>query len=88
MHLLQPSHQTTSRLQFMHTIYISTGVKPYIFTSCLSGCDHEHMCVCMYLCIHESGDRFGWMSHIVPLRPSGIAGGQRGMEPERGDSDK
>lgn len=46
------------------------------------------MYVCMYLCIYESGDMFGWMSHIVPVRPSDIAGGQRGMEPEQGDSDK
>lgn len=45
------------------------------------------MC-CLCLCIHESGNRFCWMSHIVPVRPSDIAGGQRGMEPERGDSDK
>lgn len=29
-----------------------------------------------------------WMSHIVPARPGDIAGGQSGMEPERGDSDK
>lgn len=46
------------------------------------------MCVCMCLCMYDGGGRFGWMSHIVPVRPSDIAGGQRGMEPERGDSDK
>lgn len=41
--------------------------------------------VCVYLI---EGGGFCWMSCIVPVRPSDIAGGQRGMEPERGDSDK
>lgn len=45
-------------------------------------------CVCLHKFICETGDTFGWMSHIVPVRPTDIAGGQRGMEPERGDSDK
>lgn len=46
------------------------------------------MCVCVCLCIYDRGGSFCWMSHIVPVRLSDIAGGQRGMEPERGDSDK
>lgn len=41
--------------------------------------------VCVFLI---EGGGFCWMSCIVPVRPSDIAGGQRGMEPERGDSDK
>lgn len=36
----------------------------------------------------NSGARSAWMSLIVPVRPSDNAGGQRGMKPERGDSDK
>lgn len=42
-------------------------------------------CVCAYM--EERGGGC-WMSHIVPARPGDIAGGQSGMEPERGDSDK
>lgn len=43
-------------------------------------------CVCVS--VDGRGGRFAWMSHIVPARPGDIAGGQRRMEPERGDSDK
>lgn len=43
-------------------------------------------CVCVS--VYGRGGRFAWMSHIVPTRPGDIAGGQRRMEPERGDSDK
>lgn len=48
------------------------------------------VCVfCMCLCIHgRKGGGVCWMSHIVPERPGDIAGGQSGIEPERGDSDK
>lgn len=53
--------------------------------------------VCLHVSVHtQDGGRAGgggtggfcWMSHIVPVRPGDIAGGQSGMEPERGDSDK
>lgn len=46
----------------------------------------------MYMVVHcvgsNSGARSAWMSLIVPVRPSDNAGGQIGMKPERGDSDK
>ncbi len=36
----------------------------------------------------NSGAGSAWMSLIVPVRPSDNAGGQIGMKPEQGDSDK
>jgi len=46
----------------------------------------------MYMVVHcvgsNSGARSAWMSLIVPVRPSDNAGGQIGMKPEQGDSDK
>lgn len=53
-----------------------------VFTR-LSAAGRECVCVCV-----GWGEGFCWMSHIVPVRPSDIAGGQGRMEPERGDSDK
>lgn len=53
--------------------------------------------VCLHVFVHTQDGGGGggggtggfcWMSHIVPVRPGDIAGGQSGMEPERGDSDK
>lgn len=70
----------------MHTIHTCKEAGKAIRVYFVCVCDH--VCVCMCLCIYDRGGRFGWMSHIVPVRPSDIAGGQRGMEPERGDSDK
>lgn len=50
------------------------------------------VCVFLHVFVHtwkKGGPGGGcWMSHIVPARPGDIAGGQSGMEPERGDSDK
>lgn len=57
------------------------------FTLRMKGCDHQRV-VFACVCVCDRGGRLGWMSHIVPVRPTDIAGGQRGMEPERGDSDK
>lgn len=73
----------------MHTTYCTCEqAKLSVFTWCICSCGQEHVCfacVCVYMI---EGGGFCWMSHIVPVRPSDIAGGQRGMEPERGDSDK
>lgn len=73
---------------YAHNIHMQAGKA--MFTWCMSATISlcVCVCVCMCLCIYDRGGRFGWMSHIVPVRPSDIAGGQRGMEPERGDSDK
>lgn len=49
------------------------------------------VCVFLHVFVHTWKKGTGgvcWMSHIVPARPGDIAGGQSGMEPERGDSDK
>lgn len=62
---------------------------------CLLGL-HAHACLHVFVHTQDGGHGvegvgtggFCWMSHIVPVRPGDIAGGQSGMEPERGDSDK
>lgn len=61
-----------------------------MFARCVGVAVTTTVCVfCMCLCIHGRKGRGGcWMSHIVPARPGDIAGGQSGMELERGDSDK
>lgn len=61
-----------------------THVELFIFSLCSLMQLWSHM----YVCVHDGGVRFGWMSHIVPARPGDMAGGQRGMGPERGDNDK
>lgn len=75
---------------YAHGTYASR--QSYTCLLCVCGAVTISVCVCVYvcmcLCIYDRGGRSGWMSHIVPVRPSDIAGGQRGMEPERGDSDK
>lgn len=46
---------------------------------------YVYVCACVG---SNSGARSAWMSLIVPVRPSDNAGGQIGMKPEQGDSDK
>lgn len=72
----------------MHTTYCEQyeQVKLSMCTLCAHSCNHKRVCMC--LCIYDRGGSFCWMSHIVPVQLSDSAGGQRGMEPERGDSDK
>lgn len=57
---------------------------------CECSCDHHHRVCFLHVFVHtwKKGRGVCWMSHIVPPRPGDIAGGQSGMEPERGDSDK
>lgn len=64
-----------------------SNVSPDEMCPC-SLCVHIAVIINMCLCIYDRGGSFCWMSHIVPVQLSDSAGGQRGMEPERGDSDK
>ena len=50
---------------------------------CVCACVRVSLRVCLHVCACVC-----WMHHIVPVSPSDMTGGQRGMEPERGDSDK
>lgn len=68
----------------------SAAGSPHVYSACVH--TRVFACVPTYTRRGRRGGGgaggFCWMSHIVPVRPGDIAGGQSGMEPEIGDSDK